>query len=288
MLTKEKIDIFLKNFVENTKQEYIKIKTKKSKNLPLTASKFGWIPFLTKETEIPKTEDWLQLFLLAQINCEDLPENNIYPKKWLLQFWIVSDWDFGCDFEGSIDWKDKKILYFSFLENSLTEEEIKKIYNPSFEDDYTPFDKIDSEFALSFEKKTEGMLTFDYRYPELFVKEWNKNFVENQIKEFFESSDFKIKWIEDLWEYIHNFIHTEKVNHKIGWYPFFTQFDPRENSEDLQKYDTLLLQIDSEFDEETENFTIIWWDTWVANFFISKENLEKLDFEKVLYNWDCY
>jgi hypothetical protein len=41
MLTKEKIDIFLKNFVENTKQEYIKIKTKKSKNLPLTASKFG-------------------------------------------------------------------------------------------------------------------------------------------------------------------------------------------------------------------------------------------------------
>jgi hypothetical protein len=46
---------------------------------------------------------------------------------------------------------------------------------------------------LSFEKKTEGMLTFDYRYPELFVKEWNKNFVENQIKEFFESSDFKIK-----------------------------------------------------------------------------------------------
>ena len=70
-------------------------------------------------------------------------------------------------------------------------------------------------------------------------------------------------------------------------FPFFTQSDPREYSDTLAKYDTLLLQIDSDEDDD-RSFEIIWGDCGVANFFINSEALLKKDFSKVIYNWDCY
>ncbi|MEK3889148.1 DUF1963 domain-containing protein [Bacillus sp. FSL K6-3431] len=45
----------------------------------------------------------------------------------------------------------------------------------------------------------------------------------------------------------------------------------------------MLLQIDSEFEKG-----MMWGDSGVANFFIRKQDLERLDFSHVLYNWDCF
>jgi uncharacterized protein YwqG len=75
--------------------------------------------------------------------------------------------------------------------------------------------------------------------------------------------------------------------HKIGGYPFFTQYDPRVQDERLSKYDTLLFQMDSETDGDN-GYKIIWGDCGVANFFISLENLKKCDFSDVMYTMDCY
>ena len=58
-------------------------------------------------------------------------------------------------------------------------------------------------------------------------------------------------------------------------------------SDTLAEYDTLLLQIDSDTDDNND-FEIIWGDCGVANFFINSEALLKKDFSKVIYNWDCY
>jgi uncharacterized protein YwqG len=57
----------------------------------------------------------------------------------------------------------------------------------------------------------------------------------------------------------------------------FTQDDIR--NEDT-KYDTLLLQVDSDKG-------IMWGDMGVANFFINLKDLKNKDFSKVLYTWDC-
>ena len=70
--------------------------------------------------------------------------------------------------------------------------------------------------------------------------------------------------------------------HRIGGYPFFTQFDPREG--EMEDYQVLLLQIDSDNIDDQE---IMWGDCGVANFFMTLEDLRKLDFSRVLYNWDC-
>ena len=69
---------------------------------------------------------------------------------------------------------------------------------------------------------------------------------------------------------------------KLGGYPAFTQCDPRYYDKNLERFNTLLLQLDCE-----DECDLMFGDTGVANFFINEEDLKKLDFTKVLYNWDC-
>ena len=69
----------------------------------------------------------------------------------------------------------------------------------------------------------------------------------------------------------------------MGGYPAFAQEDPR-SEEDGAEYDTLLLQIDSEIRGRQR---IMWADSGVCHFFISRDNLRRLDFSDVLYHWDC-
>ena len=74
--------------------------------------------------------------------------------------------------------------------------------------------------------------------------------------------------------------------HKLGGYPCFTQCDPRENSAEYSKYDTLLLQIDSDY--SNGGTKVMFGDSGVCNFFIPGEKLKNRDFSDILYTWDCY
>ena len=74
---------------------------------------------------------------------------------------------------------------------------------------------------------------------------------------------------------------TSNAGNIIGGYADFTQYDPRDCSELLEKYTVTLLQIDS-IDG------VMWGDSGIANFFIKPEALKKCDFSDILYNWDCY
>lgn len=67
--------------------------------------------------------------------------------------------------------------------------------------------------------------------------------------------------------------------HKVGGFPDFTQPDPRNDSE---RGWPLLLQLDSD-----PSLNLLWGDRGTANFFIRPEDLEKLDFSRVAYHWDC-
>ena len=65
-------------------------------------------------------------------------------------------------------------------------------------------------------------------------------------------------------------------------YVTFTQTDPREDTV-YNDYNTLLLQIDAD-----KHAGIHWGDGGVGNFFIRRQDLNKLDFSKVIYTWDCH
>ena len=90
-------------------------------------------------------------------------------------------------------------------------------------------------------------------------------------------------WIpDDICEEINAYLLKEPTGHKIGGYPYFIEYDPREEN---APHTFLLLQIDI---DNIEGEEICWGNLGgVANFFISPEDLVACQFDNVLYNWDC-
>ena len=151
----------------------------------------------------------------------------------------------------------------------MQEKDIREIY--VLEDCELPFEP-EHQFALSFTKTKEGVSTADNFFDEVYADKWKKDFPDDEIMDYFKMPD-------NIYEEVLN----DGSGHKIGGYPAFAQDDPREEG----TYTELLLQIDSDWNEEEKEYSIIWGDVGVGNFFISKENLEKLNFEDVLYIWEC-
>lgn len=65
----------------------------------------------------------------------------------------------------------------------------------------------------------------------------------------------------------------------------FTQSDPRGEKPEYDRMDTPLFQLDS--DGHGREDRVLWGDCGVGGFFINREALERRDFSRVLYNWDC-
>ena len=273
------------DILERNKKPMIKISL--SDNKPnLFQSKFGGIPYLPKDMEAPKNKENKQLTLLAQINIEELPKNNIYPmEEGMLQFWILNDDVLGLDYDTHLG-DGFKVVYYKDIDKNVTEEKVLEKYKPyKDEDSYFP---IEGEFSLSF-KLTDGYCTAsDDRFSKFFIEEI-KNFEKEKGEEYkeilekYKKNNIGYNICYDFYEIFEEDKNIgEKLfgaGHKIGGYPDYTQNDIRN-----EEYEILLLQIDS---EETEKNEIIWGDCGIANFFIREKDLKELNFEKVIYNWDC-
>ena len=273
------------DILEKNKKPMIEISLSDEKP-NLFQSKFGGVPYLPKNVEVPKNKENQQLTLLAQINIEELPKNNIYPmKEGILQFWILNDDVLGLDYDTHLG-DGFKIIYYKDIDKSVTEEEVLEKYKPyKDEDSYFP---VEGEFSLSF-KLTDGYCTAsDDRFSKFFIEEI-KNFEKEkgeEYKEIFEKYRKNNLGYNICYDFYEIFEEDKNLNdklfgagHKIGGYPDYTQNDIRD-----EDYEILLLQIDSEGTEKNE---IIWGDCGIANFFIREKDLKELNFDKVIYNWDC-
>ena len=272
------------DILEKNKKPMIKISLSDDKP-NLFQSKFGGIPYLPKDKETPKDKKERQFTLLAQINIEELPKNNIYPmKEGILQFWILNDDVLGLDYDTNLG-DGYKVVYYNKIDKSVTEEEVLEKYKPyEDEDSYFP---VEGEFSLSF-KLTDGYFSDsndDFR--EIVDKEMKKFHLENkekykEILKIYDDEKFLSYW--DIWDILEEDKEIGKklfeAGHKIGGFPNFTQSDVRE----IGDYEILLLQIDSEGTEKNE---IMWGDCGIANFFIREKDLKELNFDEVIYNWDC-
>lgn len=86
--------------------------------LPQTASKFGGRPYLPAGELPPTNEKGKPLGMIAQINCADLPENDIYPATGMLQFWINPNDEeclWGFDYENPLSQKNHRVVYYETL-----------------------------------------------------------------------------------------------------------------------------------------------------------------------------
>lgn len=275
----EKIEEFKK--LEN--RETIKINLISETKTPLTSSNVaGWF-YLPKTSTIPTTSKGEQLMYLAQINCEELPENSIYPSKGIMQFWIFGgDYNLGNDYTKPTSDSKKRVIYYPEIEEHFTEVELSEMYKP--EEDKKEGELITpindgAPFAMSFEKTSQWPLPNDFRFEEIFNEKLNEHIEETKAEEGFESYDIGEEESYDIIEDLDIPNHTQ-----IGGYGHFTQEDPR-MYDDFEDYTELLFQLDSEFG--TDDYYILWGDCGVGNFFAKKEQLRNLDFAECLYSWDC-
>jgi len=265
-MQKEKLDQVIAYVKENYKLPCINLEFVEKDNLSLTESKVGGLPYLPEDYKQPEDKEGNLLYLLAQINCADLPANDIYPEAGLVQFWICDDDLMGLDFDAPDAQDTWRIYYYETIDPYLGEESVKARYK----DDYTymPLDK-GVTYGLSFSEGFDSPLT-SYELQEKYVLEaWNTLFPEEERQDYYDDfSDEEMDYIMEAGDF---------GGHKIGGYPSFTQSDPRREGE----YETLLLQIDTDLD-------LMWGDSGIGNFFIQSQDKKTGNFTKALYNWDCY
>lgn len=264
-------------------KEVIYIKAEKVDDLSLEESKFGGFPFVPLGGAIPTNAEGSQLALLAQINCAQLPENNMYPSDGWLQIWCLEDEMYGFCSDTIQPETNQKVLYIPAGTQGEPLERVEAMYQP-YGNEECPLWFVDEQGAiwgmrLSFTHGQQGIIYSDGRFRDLFLDRWNKRYPEQAVENFYDLPD-------EIFENMVDSHDGPDCAHQLGGYPYFTQYDPRYefDSAELAKYTEVLFQIDSQFDTKWD---LCWGDAGVRNFFISRENLEALDFSDLLYNFDC-
>ena len=243
--------------------------------LKITDSKVMGLPYIPKDKDIPKTSTGDQMLMIAQINCEDLKGLKDFPEKGILQFFVLNDEDglLGLDFDNQTIQDSFRVIYHEKIEEFYNENELKSIYNPyNYEESYIT--NNNESYKMNFELTSEKE-----RFEDMFYHIFTKICKEKGLKQTQED------W---LYRKLLNFMqYSENYYSQCDGFAFFTQDDPREYNEEYKKFDTVLFQLNSEFDENTRNWKVCIGDAGVINFFINRENLKNKDFSEILYNWDC-
>lgn len=270
--------------LEKTLRPYVRITTEIVEEAGLKQSKFLGKPYLPKSVGLPKTPDGAPMYLLAQINFAEVPRLESFPEGGILQFYLSTSDSYGLNWDNPTEQQGFRVLYHAETDLEASElitdfEQMPSLWDKA---DYTiPFavyskyeEKRNCCFALKFEKAIAPMSPSDYQ----FSKKVGLDLFDSALEEEMGEAAFE-QFEEDISDYYERF-----GGHRLGGYPGFTQNDPREHSALEEEPYRLLLQVDS---EATGRIDILWGDVGTANFFIQQSALDRLDFSKVWYNWDC-
>ncbi|MEG3904675.1 YwqG family protein [Microcoleus sp. B4-C5] len=261
--------------IESSEKPVIKI-TYERKATDFWSSKFGGVPYLPKGYDFPKDSDGKYMHLLAQLNFEEIfaqvPYLAPFPKKGILQFYIGDTDFYGMDLDKLDNQKDFKILYFSEIDTNNCQTDFAFLLNQELEGfsplNYKYVNNSQECLALQFNPDNEWVCRSDYQFKHFFEAAKREN-----LSDLMRANNYKLE----------GWYHANIGNYqtKIGGYAYFTQDDPREESQQYKDHKVLLLQMMS------DNH-ICWGDCGVGNFFIRAEDLKKLDFSQVIYNYDCH
>jgi uncharacterized protein YwqG len=219
-----------------------------------TLNQIAGNPFIDQYSSIPKDDNGKDMLLLAQIDFNEIPLQQPFPQDGIVQFFVNKD--FGKPhFQ-----KQSEQFFVRYIEHSLL--------NHGPLSSFLPLNRIASApipYKFSGFLTEEPVSSFDYRY-----------------KTYFNETDRIISSDERTFHEIYtmSFLGAE---HKIGGYPYFIQEDFRANNEQLQKYNTLLLQLVTD-----DEYEIGYRDSGIISFFIEEANLINNNFTDVYMHTEHY
>ena len=302
----ENIKHLLEKFKAETAKPSIRLVSEWSVDISAADSKLGGNPYLPKDYPYPVTAKGEPLKLLAQINFGQMPKLEHFPAEGILQFFVRFDGTVGMLRDmPTIEQDTFRVIYHEKIlpeEARMTEflqiPYIKSDGEPSYgySEEWFPFD-ADSEYLLKGSPENSNIHCCAYEFDDAFAAFCRENDIYDYFELYFtgiyvektatkaEYKDFYRKRRQLKRLIFNNFV---GGGSRISGYPAFVQEDRRRHIEQLRKYDTLLLQIDSEIDFNPDEAGISWGDGGAANFFINLEDLKRLNFQNVFYTWDSY
>ena len=230
--------------------------------------KLGGIPYFPKDMEYPTHKVTKEpLALLVQLNFNTFKHIPNYPDHGILQIYISNENSYyGMNFD---DYTNDTAFRVIYHENII--EDTSKLI------DTIPYDTE----GLPYEKEYKLIPTEPFKmYASMNIEEFGDVFVDayNELR------NDKITDSFDIPNDMFNLLCERNERHYmwIGGYPTFTQSDPR-NGTEYSVYDTILLASDTYSDE----YDFMWGDAGTAKFFIKEEDLKNLNFNDILFSWDC-
>ena len=258
--------------------------------LSVTSSKFGGGPYLPEGVDAPTNAHGDPLGMIAQINCAELPDNDIYPKTGILQFWLDPTDDlYGANYDNPIAQDNNRVMYYPEIGAPNSGAGLAQVDQQEGEFPvYWPISPLDMELALTFEAIEQGEAVLSEDFFNVFVHQWNSLYPDQTIKSLWDLDDLSDELVTDFFDDFAEF-------HKIGGKPIFVQGDPRDVRDNLKNYTANLLTMVSEVFRDPQAglrsyphlAEILWGDLGTANWLITPEQLAACDFSQVLFEWAC-
>ena len=239
-------------------------------------SKVGGLPYWDPAKTYPTDSKGNKMYLLAQINFDREKVESPLPQSGMLQFFLAYDDAYGLHYHDEIRQKNWRVVYHEKIDTNMNAELVEGLGIPTDTENQEYCSPVLKSCVFHLVKKETWITSMHSDAFDTLTLELAEELFGETEAEFgsdvFGDEQFTLIVEEDS----HN------KNSQLLGHPYFTQEDVREEG---SRYATLLFQLDSETVDKEE--ITMWGDCGVGNFFINAEDLQRLDFSNVLYNWDC-
>ena len=256
--------------------EHYRLVLNEERQPAITGSKIGGIPYWPDGNDYPQDSHGKPMLFVMQINCAETGLDSPLPQHGMLQWFISleSELMYGCQGNFDEDGMGFKIVYHENIDDGAVQQKVPT--HDSVEEHLTP---VKREVAIDVVPEQAVMGVNDGRFNSLFfdiVKDITG--VEHSDKMWYEYLD------NDDCLYFEKNLGMPRPRHQMLGYPVFSQDDARR---DIERHDTLLFQLDSQFSIVDRQALVMWGDMGSGFIFINHEDLTALDFTRCYYCWDC-
>lgn len=255
--------------------EHYRLTLNEEREPSVTSSKIGGMPYWPADKEYPTDSHGKPMMLLMQVNCEEAGLKAPLPEQGILQWFISLDPErmYGC--QGNYDENDGfDIVYHETIDESATLADV-----PTHATVDAMFTPIKREVAIDVVVEETSMGVSDGHFNRMFfdiVEEITG--VQHPDKMWYQYVDN-----EDGLYYEQN-LGMKRPCHQMLGYPVYTQDEARR---DINRHDTLLFQLDSQFSAGKGGELVMWGDMGSGFIFINSDDLAARDFSRTYYCWDC-
>ena len=256
--------------------EHYRLVLNEEREPSITGSKIGGKPYWPAGKEYPTDEQGRPMLMVMQLNCAEAGLKAPLPEQGMLQ-WFISmnpEMMYGC--QGNYDEQGKgfRIVYHDTIEADATLPDVPT--HDRVDDMFTP---VKREVAIDVEVEQTAMGVSDGRFNRLFFE---------IVKEITGADHTDMMWYQYLDNedglYFERNLGMKAPRHQMLGYPVYTQDESRR---DIDRHDTLLFQLDSQFSTVDRKEVVMWGDMGSGFIFINHDDLAALDFSRTYYCWDC-